>query len=103
MKKILPDKKCFYRSLKDGTTNDNGEKLNGHVSDREYLTCIKIWNEFNTKSMADYHDHYLKKDILLLADAFEKLIDTCLKFYKLDPCRYFSSRSQQNIIIMFWL
>ena len=41
--------------------------------------------------MGDYHDHYLQKDILLLADAFEKSIDTCLKFYELDPCHYFSS------------
>ena len=23
----LPDKKCFYSSVKDGTTGDNGEKL----------------------------------------------------------------------------
>ena len=43
------------------------------------------------KNMGDYHDHYLKKDVFLLADVFEKIIDTCLKFYKLDPCHYFSS------------
>ena len=42
------------------------------------------------KNMSDYHDHYLKKDVLLLADVFEKFIDTCLKFYGLDPCHYFS-------------
>ena len=41
--------------------------------------------------MGDYHDHYLKKDVLLLADVFEKFIDTCLKCYGLDPCHYFSS------------
>ena len=41
--------------------------------------------------MGDYHNHYLKQDVLLLADVFEKFIDTCLKFYKLDPCHYFSS------------
>ena len=41
--------------------------------------------------MGDYHDHYLKKDVLLLVDAFEKFIDTCLKYYELDPCHYFSS------------
>ena len=29
--------------------------------------------------------------LCLLADVFEKFIDTCLKFYKLDPCHYFSS------------
>ena len=43
------------------------------------------------KNMGDYQDHYLKKDALLLADVFEKFIDTCLKFYKLGPCHYFSS------------
>ena len=42
------------------------------------------------KSMGDYHDHYLKKDVLLLAGVFEKFIDTCLKFYGLNPCHYFS-------------
>ena len=41
--------------------------------------------------MGDYHDHYFKKDVFLLADVFGKIIDTCLKFYKLDPCHYFSS------------
>ena len=44
------------------------------------------------KNMGDYYDHYLKKDVLLLADVIiEKFIDTCLKFYGLDPCHYFSS------------
>ena len=41
--------------------------------------------------MGDYHDYYLKKDVLLLADVFEKFIDTCLNFYKLEPGHYFSS------------
>ena len=40
--------------------------------------------------MVDFHDHYLKKDVLLLADVFEKIIDTCLNFYKLDPCHCFN-------------
>ena len=33
----------------------------------------------------------MKKDVLLLADVFEKFIDMCVKFYGLDPCHYFSS------------
>ena len=41
--------------------------------------------------MRIYHEHYAKKDVLLLDDVFEKFIDTCLKFYKLDPCHFFSS------------
>ena len=41
--------------------------------------------------MGDHHDHYLKKDVLQLVDIFEKFIGTCLKYYCLDPCHYFSS------------
>ena len=43
------------------------------------------------KNMSDYHDHYLKKAVLLLACVFERFIGTCLKYYGLDPCHYFSS------------
>ena len=54
----LPDKKCFYSSVKDGTTGDNGNKLDGHISHEDYLTWKKLWNEFNIKNMDDFHDHY---------------------------------------------
>ena len=72
LKEKLPDENFFYRSLKDGKTGDNDEKLNGHIRNDEYLTCIKIFNEFNMKNTGDYHDHYLKKGVLLLA-VFENL------------------------------
>ena len=55
------------------------------------MTCEKIWDKFGMKNMGDYHDHYLKIDVLLLADVSERFIATCLKFYGLDPCHYFSS------------
>ena len=55
-------KKHFDRSLKDGEINDKGEKIDGYITDEEYLTCIKIWNRFNMKNMVDCHNHYLKKD-----------------------------------------
>ena len=87
----LLNKECFYSSVKDRITGNNGDKLDGQISDEDYLTCKKIWNESNMKNMGDYHDHYLKKDVLLLADVFEKFIDACLKFDGLDPCHYFSS------------
>ena len=70
----LPDKECFYSSVKDGTTGENGEKLDGRISDKDNLTCIKIWNEFNLKNMGDYHNHYLKKDVLLLGDFLKSLL-----------------------------
>ena len=55
----LPDKECFYSSAKDGTTDDNSEKFDGDISDKDYLTCKKIWNEFNMKNLGDYHDHWI--------------------------------------------
>ena len=82
----LPDKEYSYRSVKDGKTGDNGEKLDGHISDEDYLTCKKIWNELKMKNMGDYHDDYWKKDVLLSADVFEKFIDTCLNFTNYNPC-----------------
>ena len=39
--------------------------------------------------MGEYHDLYLKSDVLLLADVFEGFRKTCLQYYKLDPCHYF--------------
>ena len=47
--KKLPDKECFYSSVKNKTTGDNGEKLDGHISDENYVMCKKIWNKFNMK------------------------------------------------------
>ena len=41
--------------------------------------------------MVDYHNNCLKKNVWLLVDVFEKFIDTCLNFYKLGSCHYFSS------------
>ena len=89
----LKEKNCllesvFFSSTKKGKISDDGKKSDGHISFKDYLTCEKIWDEFDIKDMGDYHDHYLKKNVLLLADVFEKFISACLK---LDPCHYFSS------------
>ena len=87
----LPARKYFYSSTKDGKIGDDGKISDGHRSAKDYLTCGKKWDKFKMKNMGDYHDHYLKKDVFLSSDVFEKFIDTCLKYYGLDPCHYFSS------------
>ena len=38
----LPDKECFYNSLKDGTTNDNSKRLDSHITHKDYLMCKKL-------------------------------------------------------------
>ena len=57
----------------------------------EYDHARKVWETFNLKIMGEYHDLHLKSDVLLLADVFESFRKTCLQYYKLDPCHYFTS------------
>ena len=55
------------------------------ITDEQYSHATKVWGRFNLHTMGDYHDLYLKSDILLLADVFENSRSTCLQYYKLDP------------------
>ena len=80
-----PARKHFFSSTKKWKIDDN-DKISA-----DYLACEKIWDKFEMKVMGDYHDHYFKKDVLLLAFIFVKFIVTWLKFYRLDPCHYLSS------------
>ena len=80
---LLP-KECFYSSLKDGKR----DKSDGNISDEEYLHLETVWNMFKFNTFEDFHDHYLKKDVLLLADAYEQFISACLRYYGLDPCHF---------------
>ena len=41
--------------------------------------------------MAEYHDIYLRCDVLLLADFFEKFRVTCLAYYSLDAVHYYTA------------
>ena len=34
-------KKCFYSSVKSGTSGDNNKKLGNHISNEDYLMCKK--------------------------------------------------------------
>ena len=76
----LPPKEAFYSKL-----------LNEEISDEDYQHALKVWNTFNCQTIQDYHDLYLKSDVLLLADVFENFRKTCLKYYKLDPCHYYTA------------
>ena len=76
----LPNKDQFYSILNDQ-----------HISNDEYDHAKKVWKTFNIKTMGEYHDLYLVSDVLLLTDVFENFRKTCMQYYKLDPCHYFTS------------
>ena len=60
----LPARKYFFSSTIKGKIDD-GKMSDGHVSIKDYLMREKIWDKFEMKNMGDYHDHYLKKDIIV--------------------------------------
>ena len=67
-------------------------KLNDEdVTDDEYKHAINVWNTFKCKTIRDYHDVYLKSDVLLLADVFENFRAMCLRHYNLDPAHHYTS------------
>ena len=41
--------------------------------------------------MGKYHDLYVQSDTLLLADIYEKIRNTCIKIYELDPAHFLSA------------
>ena len=67
------------------------QMYNEHVSDSDYNHAQQVWNTFELNNMGEYHDLYLQSDVLLLADVFENFRKTCLQYYQLDPCHYFTS------------
>ena len=76
----LPPKEAFYSKL------DEEE-----ISDEDYQHANNVWNSFNCQTLQDYHDLYLKSNVLLLADVFENFRKMCLKHYNLDPCHYYTA------------
>ena len=67
---VLPSRGAFFSSLRGVG-----------ISEENYLRAVSVWNAFDIKNLGEYHDLYLKTDVLLLCDVFEKFIDVCLEYY----------------------
>ena len=69
---------CYSRLNKEDLNNESYERAQN------------VWKSFNVKNMGEYHDLYLKTDVLLLADVFENFRSNCIKSYSLDPVHYYT-------------
>ncbi|XP_075256665.1 uncharacterized protein LOC142349135 [Convolutriloba macropyga] len=61
------------------------------VSEEDVQHANKVWNMFACKNVGDYLMLYLKTDVILLADVFEKCRRLFDQVYELDPCHYYSA------------
>lgn len=61
------------------------------ISQEDYDYALKMWTRFKCKNLWDYHDLYLKTDVLILADVFQSFRETCHKAYGLDPVHFFTA------------
>ena len=61
------------------------------IGEEDYQHAQNIWNKFKLKNMGDYHDLYLKTDVILLANIFESFKKVCLDNYGLDPAHFYTA------------
>ncbi|KYN03595.1 hypothetical protein ALC62_05553 [Cyphomyrmex costatus] len=73
----LPPRESFYSSLTDDT-----------VSESDYAHGVNVWQRFSIQTLGEYSDLYLKTDVFLLADVFDR--DSCVASYGLDPAYYYT-------------
>ena len=71
----LPPKEAFYSKLKQSG-----------ITDKEYKQAIDCWNNTGCETIKDYMMLYLKTDVFLWVDVFEKFRDNCLEYNEIDSC-----------------
>ena len=76
----LPPISAFYSNLNMSS-----------ISEEDYQRAQRVWKEFGIRDLGDYHDLYLRTDVVLLANVYEAFRDTCLKHYKLDLVHFYTS------------
>ena len=61
------------------------------ITPQQWQEAKDLYDMFSCKNFGDYHDIYLKVDVFLLADIFEKFRMVCLDVYQLDPAHFYSA------------
>ena len=76
----LPPTKHFYSSL-----NMSG------ISDADHKHACSVCREFKIRNIGEYHDLYLRTDVVLLTNVFESFRQVCLESYGLDPSHFYTA------------
>ena len=76
----LPNRSAFYSTLKME-----------HITVEDFEHVKRMWETFGHRDTGDYHDTYLRTDVLLLADVIEAYRKKCQTNYGLDPVHYLTT------------
>ena len=78
--KSLPNKEAFYSTL-------NMED----ITNVDHRHANNVFKNLSNKNLGDFHDLYVERETLLLADVFENFRNMCIKVYELDPVHFLSA------------
>ena len=59
------------------------------VNKEDYEHVNRVGKEFRLKDLGEYHNLYLKIDVILLANVFKAFRKVCLDNYGLDPAHFY--------------
>ena len=76
----LPTQEEFYSHLKDES-----------ITDEEYARAHAVWDNFQMKTLWNYHDLYLIMDVVLLADVILAFQKVCRSNYGIDPLHSYTT------------
>ncbi|GBM23420.1 hypothetical protein AVEN_188767-1 [Araneus ventricosus] len=76
----LPPRSAFHSSL-----------VNEGISEADYEHAQNVWKCFNIKNLGEYHDLYVRTDVILLSDVFENFRKLTQNFYQLDAAHMLTS------------
>ena len=74
----LPPIDAFYSNLNMSS-----------ISEEDYQHTQKVWEKFGIRDLGDYHDLYLRTDVVLMANVYEAFRDICLRHYSLDLAHFY--------------
>ena len=61
------------------------------ISSEDYEHAQKVWKGFDMKNLGEYHDLYLKTDVILQSNVFDSFRNECLMHHKLDPSHFYTT------------
>lgn len=83
----FPPIEAFNSSLYGYQIGD-GDYVNIKIDKNTYNNAKHVYKTLKCKTFKDYHDYYLKVDVLLLTDIFETFRNLMIERYQLDPLHF---------------